>query len=323
MLRVLLASIAGLTALHWAAPASACGPLPPSLSGRPSDGDTNVPTDVIPIYYEDSASFDVNRLPASHFVLTSPTGEVIETTPTHRDISIFELRPERTLSPNTKYSLRGTWTVPASAENRNGTTTESLVFTSAEGPYGKVPAAPVAGVQHYLLNDIDHKLLGAGSCIFYQGNLLIEATFFAAGKGADAESAPRLYFGAFYDNLSGIMQDTDYDCVRLRSRAPNGDLGAPTVLCRKDGPLLTLTQEIDAPPCTSEGIRPGFDAGAEPPSDATTDGSAGRSPEYSPESAASCSVVGVAHAPPSSAWGMLAGLSLVTAWCARRGTRHG
>jgi hypothetical protein len=198
-----------------------------------------------------------------------------------------------------------------------------LVFTSGEGPYGKVPAAPVAGVQHYLLNDIDHKLLGAGSCIFYQGDLPIEATFFVAETDAGAESVPRLYFGAFYDNLSGVLQDTDYDCVRLRSRAPNGDLGAPTVLCRKDGPLLTLTQNIDEPPCTSEGIRPGFDAGAEPPSDATTDGSAGRSPQYGPESAAGCAVVGVAHA-TRSAWGMLAGLSLVTAWYAHRRFRcHG
>ena len=316
MLRVLLASATGLAAMQWTTPASACGPRPPELLGRPRDGNTGVPTDVIPYYDQYAASFDVNRLPAARFVLTSATGEVIPMTPTHRPFSTFELTPERILSPRTTYELHGTWTVPVSRENPTGTIDRSLEFTSGAGPYGNVPAAPIAGVEHYLLHDIDGTALSAGSCIFASSDLPIEATFFVGGEDGGAESSSRLYMGPFFDNLSGVMQHTDHDCVRLRLRAPNGDMSAPTVVCRNDGPFRTLTVN-DPLPCTSQGMRPVTDAGAEPPSDVITGGSAGRSPEYGPGSAASCSVVG-AHESRGSAWGMSTGLSIVTAWCRRR-----
>ena len=326
ILRVLLVSATGFAAMQWTAPASACGPAPPTLHGRPLDGNTNVPTDAVPFYNEPLAWLD-NRLSSARFVLMSPTGN-IPTTATHRPTSTFDLKPERSLSPNTKYTLHGTWTVPVSKEFPTGTVDRSLEFTSGAGPYDKVLAAPKAGVQHYVLKEIDGTFLGAGSCIFFPSDLPIEATFFSAAGDGGAEWGPRLFLGPFFHDLSGVTQN-EHDCVRLRLRAPNGDMSAPTVVCRNDGPLLMVTPN-DELLCRWNGIRPMADAGIEPPSDVITDGSADRlpehapegsadrSPEYVPGSEASCSLVGAAHARRRSVWGMLATLSIVTACCGRR-----
>jgi hypothetical protein len=315
MLRFLLASAAAFGALKGSRPALACGRQPPILRGQPRSGNTAVPTDVIPFYDEYAAWLDASRLSAAHFVLTSSTGEVIHTTPTHRQVSIFELTPERPLAPLTRYTLQASWVVLPTQTVPVANIERSIVFTSGAGPHGKMPAAPIAGLQHYVVQEIDGTLLNAGTCIFYQSDLPIEATFFASGRDEASQSDPHLYMGPFYEDLSGVMPHSVYDCVRLRLRAPAGNLSDATVLCRDDGPLLTLTVN-DLLPCTSRGLRPPTDAGSE--LDATSDRSAVPSPDDGPGSAASCSIPGGTHTPRIPAWGMLAGLSLLSASLAGR-----
>ena len=202
-LRFLVAASAGLAATQWTTLASACGPLPPTLVGKPGDQNTGVPTDAVPFYYEYPASIDFSRLPAAHFVLTSSTGEVIQTTPIHRQNRTFELTPEKSLSPRTKYTLHGTWAVAPSMWSPNGTADRSLEFTSGAGPYGTMPTAPVAGVQHYLLHELDGTVTGAGSCIFYSSDLPVEATLFGSEEvDAGADYGPSLEFGSFFQNIS-------------------------------------------------------------------------------------------------------------------------
>jgi hypothetical protein len=57
----------------------------------------------------------------------------------------------------------------------------------------------------------------------------------------------------WFDNLSGIDQGTNFRCVRLRARAPNGMLSDPVDLCGSDAPLVELDGG-DNIGCTSAGL---------------------------------------------------------------------
>ena len=246
---------ASAVALNWATPASACvtrGP-PPALVGGPVDGETDVPTDVVPFY--DALRMGIglaiqsSELPAAQFVLVSPSGDEIRTTVARSHVWTLQFTPEKQLEPHTTYTLRGTWT--------GQTFDATLVFTTGAGPLAASPPAPVARLQHYQF--VDTPLTSCsppktGSCISFAVGLPVEATPIESARDAGFGFGPQAYLfhDPFFFDLAGVMQGTPADCMRLRTRAPNGKMSDPTMLCRGDGPLLALRSDKIA--CTPQGI---------------------------------------------------------------------
>jgi MYXO-CTERM domain-containing protein len=118
----------------------------------------------------------------------------------------------------------------------------ALVFTTGSGPVTELPPAPLARLQHYQIVNTPLTSCSpskAGTCVSFAVGLPVEASLFVAGSDAAIGFyGPQLYYGPFFTDLSGIMQGTPADCVRLRSRAPNGKTSDPTDLHGPDGGLV-------------------------------------------------------------------------------------
>jgi hypothetical protein len=54
-----------------------------------------------------------------------------------------------------------------------------------------------------------------------------------ASLSPDGQLIGYLQGGPFFDNLSGLDQGTNFECAKLRTRAINGSLSEPVVLCGK------------------------------------------------------------------------------------------
>jgi hypothetical protein len=243
---------------------------PPALEGSPADGDTDVPTDVLPFYDANAAWLAVDSLPAQNpsFILTSSKGDAIRATFAKSHVWTVTLTPERQLEPQTTYTLRGTWDLMGTGTGGPTSADVAILFTTGAGPYTGVPPAPAARLQHYQIKGAAVTSCSpaqTGSCVsFADGSLPMASTPFIGGADGGFPFGPYLYRRAFYTDLSGIMQGTPFDCIRLTSRAPNGKDSDPTVLCRSDGPLLMLTGS-DQITCTSRGIE--HDGVVYPPGD--------------------------------------------------------
>jgi len=255
-LPTLLAGALSVAMVSWATPASACQwpSPPPALVGGPADGETDVPIDVVPFY--DALRMGIglaiqsSEPPAAQFVLISPSGDEIRTSVARSHVWTLQFTPEKQLEPNTTYTLRGTW--PAQ------TFDASLVFTTGAGPLAALPPAPVARLQHYQFVDTPLSSCSparTGSCISFAVGLPVEATPIESARDAGFGFGPQAYLfhDPFFFDLAGIMQGTPADCMRLRTRAPNGRMSDPTMLCRGDGSLLALIRS-DKIACTPQGL---------------------------------------------------------------------
>jgi hypothetical protein len=267
----IVATAVAMVTMHCPMRAAACvwPGAPHALVGRPIDGEMDVPTDVVPYYDALAAGIDINQLASSaaKFVLVAPSGDEIRTNVVRSHITTLEITPERQLEPQTTYTLRGTWT----GQSFNA----ALAFTTGAGPVATLPPPPVASLQHYRFVGTGFSTCSppqSGSCISFDADLPVEAMPFQAGRDAGFGFGPGVYLreGPFFDDLSGIMQGTPADCVRLRTRAPNGKTSEPTVLCRGDGPLVTIVGD-EKIACSAKGIVY-LDTGATVATDACTVG---------------------------------------------------
>jgi hypothetical protein len=239
---VALACAVGAFLGHRTASACSTTPPPPALVGSPSDGDVEVPTDVLPFY--DSTAAEIQDLTQVEFSLTSSTGDSIGIKANATYQGTFELTPDHPLEPSTKYTLLATL---AGA-------TPSVAFTTGSGPVSSAPLPPSARLQHYqfgqpLQNDCSP--WAAGTCVAVANGLPVEAVDIDQ-LGQDAPFR-YLYTTSWFENLSGIDQGTPDVCVRLRSRAANGTFSTPVVLCGAGAPLSTIrgSEQIA---CTPNGI---------------------------------------------------------------------
>jgi hypothetical protein len=271
----------------------------------PANGDTDVPTDVVPFY-------DSNRVPSNiKVVLTSSTtGTTIRATPSTSQMWTTSFTPERALEPSTKYTLHGTWDSVGTGTGGPTSVDLSLEFTTGAGPYEGLPPPPAARIQHYQITGAAVTSCSppqTGSCISYPDGLAVDFEPFVAGSDAGSFSPPYLFRESFLWDLSGIMQGTPDDCVRLKARAPNGKLSAPTVLCRNDGPLVMLTGS-DEIRCTSQGIE--HDGMVIPPIGGPAGGSDAGTSGDDPGSRSSCAIGHVGGGGANAA-GVLAAISLL------------
>jgi hypothetical protein len=273
--------------------ARACSPIPkpPALRGFPADGSLSVPTDVVPVYDRKPAYITDPAAADAVFDLTSESGKTIQLTPRRSQVWHFELVPATRLEPRTRYTLR------SRLASFDPTSEMSVSFTTGDGPLPQPPRPPLASLQHYTLdggplNYCDG--LPYGTCVSAPQGVMVEYVDLdtihdpdAAGRSYGPETAS-LFDGPFFTNLTGVNQGTNYDCLRLRTRGPNGSYSDPLVLCGRDARRYQLVGS--APPeCTSSGLTldgklvDGPPAPAPPPPpDATPD----------PAQASGCSLAG-------------------------------
>ena len=231
---------------------------PPALVGSPSDGDTNVPTDVVPFYDSSLAqlpltattgasSFTVGGNP--QFKLVSAGGDEIPLTASATHYWAVELTPQGPLQPNTSYTLNGAWTI-----NSSTPATGALTFTTGAGPVLARPPAPKASLERYHWNagptftDCDPSPDGA--CVALPENAVIEVTYI---DSFGQDNPPSYLYRHSYLDTGLNPSNTNFSCLRLRERAPNGTFGDPTVLCAADAPLVSFGGSAPFE-CTSEGL---------------------------------------------------------------------
>ncbi|HYQ02362.1 MAG TPA: Ig-like domain-containing protein [Polyangiaceae bacterium] len=227
--------------------ASACSTIapPPALNGYPSDGATDVPTDVVPFY----KSIYSTSLNDATFSLTSATGEAMVARATTAQLDTYELRFEQELQPNTTYTLVTDVPDPvAEAQVRS----LSLTFTTGGGPVSTAPAKPEGSLQHYQFASQPRSSCspsGQGTCVAVSGLPVESSEIDEFGQ----DNSVSLYTEPWFTNLSGINQGTNFRCVKLRTRAPNATYSEPLVLCGEGAPLITIRGSENIA-CTSQGI---------------------------------------------------------------------
>lgn len=263
-------------------------PPPPALVGYPAEGQADVPTDVVPFY----SIFDagISDVAMAQFELTSSEGAVIAVQAKQLYAWHAELLPSEPLQPNTEYRVE--------VSLPNGESVRGVSFRTGAGPFEGKPPPPNASLQHYqFAPDVIQTSCSpsqTGTCVALAGAWPTEVTDLWNGN---ANETVYLYEGSFFTNLSGLDQGTPFDCVRLRSRAPNGVYSTPVELCRGDGPLLILTGN-DRITCTAEGLQqeptqPGTPSAPEKtPSEpsAAADGAAGAEGAEGANESTSCSL---------------------------------
>lgn len=255
-------SVGGAAGLATPVPANACSIVlgPPALRGTPADGAVDVPTDVVPVYDVIAAQMSESSLPAATFVLTDDAGQSTAVTARQSFVQSFELFPAAPLQPSTRYTLRGTW---ATTTSTPGGTDLSLSFTTGPGASTDVLTPPTASLAHYQLTSMTLNTCApphTGSCVAIPSDTLVRVSYIdsfgqeVAWRAPDGTFQPYLMTGPFLTDLSGINQGTNFDCVRLQTRAANGAFSDDaTVLCGRDAPTFHLTGS-DAIACTPGGI---------------------------------------------------------------------
>jgi hypothetical protein len=231
---------------HLATPAvgAACFKLPENTwHGYPADGATDVPLDVAPIYWGTSAPSVVPglALPAmlppdagiplpAQISLTSEHGENVALRP--EPPLIMPIVPLQPLQPHTRYTLQvKRTTIGGLFESLSQDIT--IHFTTGDSLYRGDLTAPVAGISHYSAKHVSSCDPGqTAACI----NLPDDDFYDWRVQGKESG---RLVRGSFYARMSSPDAEP-FECLELRRRAPNGQLGPPAVVCRDDGPSYDL-----------------------------------------------------------------------------------
>lgn len=240
----------GAAVLATSARADACtiAPPPVALRGYPTEGETNVPTDVVPVFSIYGANIlNEQTLALTAFELTSPSGANVAVSARMAFTYDFELVPERQLDPQTTYTLRAT--VPATPSSNVLT----LSFTTDTGPLSAPVLPPSVRLQHYHRTGPESSTCDPGSdgsCIFYPPGTTVELW--------PSESPERrtLVFDPRWDNLSGLNQGSETSCLSLRTRAPNGLMSDVVEICRDEGQSFTVSDTLNLT-CTDRGFEKG------------------------------------------------------------------
>lgn len=234
---------------------------PPELRGYPDDGAVGVPTDVLPIYdrtgafsalidpYAPDGAMPLEER-ASLFELVDESGVVIPLVVGDAVGWFIELIPPAELAPRARYTLR------TSASQSVGAGLE-LSFTTGDGPHASPPEPPIAFIEHYTLTSDNPTTCSpwpAGTCISFPEPApgeYIEEQGFQRGTLSRSSSGYLSNTSRFTD-ITGINQGT-YDCIDLRTRAPNGTFSLPLTLCREDGERYDVrgSENIE---CTAAGM---------------------------------------------------------------------
>jgi len=242
------------SALAHASPAGACTmppPVPAFIEGSPLDGATGVPTDVLPFYQIPLGAFDeqttaITDVPG-RFTLVSASGDEVALAVRLVHGMFFELTPSEPLAPNTEHVLRGEWTIDTT------THVDELRFTTGSGPVVDRPRSPDAHLVHFKTTEpsVDSCELAApqGTCVWNaHGDQFMELAV-VSDRGEVAGSL--LVRGAYAIALLGSGQQSALSCVRLRTRAANGELSAPVTVCGDQQPVRELaTARVE---CTVQG----------------------------------------------------------------------
>ena len=294
------------------------------MLGLPTDGQHDVPTDVVPLY-------DLERLNARidyqvSFVLRTEGGEPVAIETGELAHVAEEIHPLEALAPLTAYVLEAV----AQPPEGGAPTTLTVRFTTGTAPLSEPPVAPRASLHHWRfapdvqLTTCDEPV--TGTCVALSPDELTEVV--ATTSGGTLSSVA--YFIAEGPRTLNLTSDeSPYTCVRLRQRAMNGTYSEPTVLCGDDAETQTLAGNPSFR-CTPTGIEhdgpptepPAPDAGAietaigeSSPAFAGSDAHAARQ-DSSRSLPASCSVA--TSKPRSSVSALLATAALLAAIARRR-----
>src|SRR6478752_7879491 len=317
-------------------PAAACLGVapPPALIGYPSDGDVEVPTDVVPFY---DLSYPLSALTSADFTLSSSAGDAIGLQSATAQRNILDLTLGKTLEPNTTYTLSATLQHVEGGSD----VVDTVTFTTGAGPVSGLPAPPQAFLQHYQFGQplaSSCSPWAEGTCVAVSDALPIEET--SIDEFGQEDFTVYLHQKPWFTDLSGINQGTPFRCVKLRTRAANATYSAPLVLCGADAPLFTL-RGSERIACTSQGLTQddalvtasaggpsGSSAGSGGAAQAGAPaGSAGAAPAGAPElpsqKASACSLGSPSKSSASPALGALFALALVARFRRTRRARIG
>jgi hypothetical protein len=242
-------------ALSSAAPAWACVIVPLDLAGYPLADSADVPLDAV-LIYEARNRFDPARLrtpPPATFAQLSPTQSVASVslvsaegavTVSVRDATRdhFEVVPAAPLAPNTRYTLTVTWTFPNDFVG-GADQPSTLRFTTGSGAAHVEQAPPRLSLTGYSADPVTScDPVGRMVCISapddesylvqFEGNEYVRLVRGSFTQQRDA----RLPVPA--DAGPGLA--TAADCMRVRRRAPNGQLSEPAFVCNSDAPHYDL-----------------------------------------------------------------------------------
>lgn len=228
-------------------------PGDPRFDGIPADGDTDVPTNVVPIFfflpwYEEPTTEGV----PGTFVIETLDGKTVETTAQPAASQWFEIVPARFLEPNTSYRIRGTW-------NRSDRIFETqLEFTTGAGPHTEMVEAPAATLQHLdwrpsVSTSCDGEL--QRTCVALEQDAMIEYDF-VDEFGQIQDELGYIARASFFTTVltTKLQQATNFRCIRLRTRAIDGTLSEYTKLCGDAAPVFHVAVDGDVVECTNDGL---------------------------------------------------------------------
>jgi len=241
--------------------ASACSYAapPPKFNGVPADGDTGVPTNVIPSYLLSTSYSQVSMdggvtVIGDKYTLETEAGELVAVTVRGAQSGHFEIVPAQPLVPNTKYRVRGIWQGFAPGE----VFTDALAFTTGAGPRsGEVPP-PIAALTNLVWTQEPFSTCSPAqtrTCITLQDPSAVVEYVMIDNLGSVKDDEPYATQGSVWttDLNPATQTQSPFVCVRLRTRAIDATYSEPVVLCGKDAPSLRLEgPEVTSVDCTAD-----------------------------------------------------------------------
>ena len=263
---------------------------PPKLKGIPADGDTGVPTNVVPLYDLPLAYAHIRedqgdgRTILDKYELQTESGVAVPIKLRATTLWHVELVPDRPLAPNTKYRVRATW----KGEQQVPDYMDELTFTTGAGPRtGSIPA-PIATLTNFQWKQEPFTSCSPqpeNSCVALQDEDAIVEYMFIGRSGFLQEYSPYAVRGSFFSvDLNPATQRSDFACIRLRTRAIDATYSEPVTLCGADAPLVHVEgPDINAAKCTKDGViveraAKSGDAGMPPSVDSGVEEDAGVAP---------------------------------------------
>lgn len=266
----------------------------PKLEGIPADGDTGVPTNVVPLYELPPAYAHIGPdegdgpTVLDKYELLTESGVAVPIKLRGKTLWHVELVPDRPLAPNTKYRVRATW----KGEQQVPDYTDELTFTTGAGPRTGAIPPPSAALTNFQWKQDPFTSCSPPperACIALQDEDATIEYMMISRSGFVQEYNPYVARGSFFmTDLNPATQTSDFACVRLRTRAIDATYSEPVTLCGADAPLVHVEgPDIKGAKCTKGGVvveraadsgGAGKAGGAAPPIDAGVADDAGVEP---------------------------------------------
>jgi hypothetical protein len=243
----------------------------------PADGDTGVPTNVIPLYQlpvgysHVSMDGDVTVI-GDKFSLETEAGEPVAVTVGGAQVGHFEIAPGAPLAPNTKYRVRGTWQGFAPGE----VFTDELTFTTGAGPRSGVVPPPVAALTNLEWMQDPYSSCSPEeyrTCVALADESAFVEIVMIDSFGQPHDYQPYATQGSIFETSLNptTEQHTNFVCVQLRTRASDGAFSEPVKLCGADAPVVQLKgPDVLSVDCGKGGLVVHRAAGSGNPTDVAT-----------------------------------------------------